>query len=76
VKAQPLHQLFQDGSSTVSKRYRITQGQSKREMDASMIRLSQESALVAILRTKKNKYRVSTSQVMLCFKGGELRNFN
>jgi len=42
----------------------------------AMIRLSQESALVAILRTKKNKFRVSTSQVMLCFKGNELRNIN
>jgi SRSO17 transposase len=86
VKAQPLQQSFQDGRSTVAKRYRIAQDQSKPEMVASMIRralragieasylladawfgskamirLSQETALVAILRMKKNKmkYRVS-----------------
>lgn len=85
-KAQFLPQPFHDGRSTVAKRYRIAQSQTKPEMAASMIhrslrsgiqadylladawfgskamiRLSQEAALVAILRMKKNKtkYRVS-----------------
>jgi len=84
-KAQSLLQPFRDGRSTVAKRYRAAQSQSKPEMAAdmirrslrngmqadylladawfgskAMIRLSQETELVAILRMKKNKtkYRI------------------
>ncbi len=85
-KAQGLHQPFRDGRSTVAKRYRVAQQQTKPEMvkamvhralranimadyllaDAwfsskTMIRLSQEASLTAVLRMKKNKmkYRVT-----------------
>ncbi len=79
-KAQGLHQPFRDGRSTVAKRYRVAQQQTKPEMvkamvyralhanimadyllaDAwfgskTMIRLSQEASLTAVLRMKKNK---------------------
>ncbi len=86
TKAQSLPQPFKDGRSTVAKRYRVAEQQTKPEMVAqmirralragmmasylladawfgskAMIRLCQETDLIAILRMKKSKlkYRVS-----------------
>ena len=87
TKAQSLPQPFKDGRSTVGKRYRVAEQQTKPEMvgymirralragilagyllaDAwfgskAMIRLCQETDLIAVLRMKKSKlkYLVST----------------
>jgi hypothetical protein len=86
TKAVALHEPFKDGRSTVAKRYRIAQQDTKPEMVKAMvkravndglladylladawfgtkaiIRLTQENALVPVLRMKKNKmkYRIN-----------------
>ena len=87
TKAHELHQPFQDGRSTVAKRYREAQQRTKPEMvrtmiqralradieadyllaDAwfgtkPMIRMCQDTSLVAVLRMKKNKMKYRFSE--------------
>lgn len=87
TKAQGLNQPFEDGRSTVAKRYRTAQQDTKPEMvkamvkralsagimadyllaDAwfgtkAMIRLTQETSVVPVLRMKKNKLKYRFSE--------------
>jgi len=47
TKAQPLHEAFRDGRSTVARRYRVAQQQTKLDMAASMIQRALRANILA-----------------------------